>query len=860
MFSFFYLNLSWHLELLLCTFLMLIGEIFFQKQITLTKKLHQGILWILYSLLFLELGVAAAYFTVNANWLIFHYPFLNYLFFLNLAFLGVFYSHRIVNKEKKSKKIEFGIVFSLIILQLGIFLLIFGSIFYILNIFFQSNEYIIFSFSTFQLDGLFSKIFPNIQNFAESIGVWGYNRGLFFQSTNLLFNLFSLFVSFGISALILNALLLFHRRLNVLSTKLVNTLQFVIILALAQIGACISFFIFGNFTGIIIGIYIWNLVIILNLKRIVSFFSPPRSIELILIIKEILSIYRQILVNFLLFFIFMEFLIMPTLSSLFLAVLISSLHYSIFFKNKAILSGKWKKLGIYDIGWLIYRCLICLLLIPAVFGTIIAYFPDVIDIFLGIFGLLASIITLILLSQPLILLHNAEILPDRRFLQISFAKWVIQTLLVGFEIILIAIAYFDISSHIFSEFLISNHLQIFYYAIPVSLMALVRFQSTKMRAEFAGKPPYDLIISSGRLLSLELFLILICLAISVALYEFIFVIFLCTFLLLYGTIIILSKFTPLYPKLSKKLQQAQDVLHLFNILIITLSVGFFTLEIFQSSIAFALFVATIFAYMYLWWNVSVEKTISPKMNTILKGSLLVGHGILCLPVIISTGIWQFSSLNPFLQLILVNFSLFYGIVCLERTSNNFGINNITGEKFQEIFRFVLIQATFITLYSISSGILGLITSIPTIDDFFTNSTANILFYSLFPSILLYWALKKITTKERFKIFERMSHYMKVESLIAWNTFAISQELILILLFPGIPALYIGFWMIFNFAQIVTVKEAGRINEKIAPRVKFVVDLIIMINSLLVTVGFYLLLNQIFNLGVDVSIFCSLAFS
>jgi len=264
MFSFFYLNLSWHLELLLCTFLMLIGEIFFQKQITLTKKLHKGILWTLYSLLFLELGVAAAYFTVNANWLIFHYPFFNYLFFLNLAFLGVFYSHRIVNKEKKSKKIEFGIVFSLIILQLGIFLLIFGSIFYILNIFFQSNEYIIFSFSTFQLDGLFSKIFPNIQNFAESIGVWGYNRGLFFQSTNLLFNLFSLFVSFGISALILNALLLFHRRLNVLSTKLVNTLQFVIILALAQIGACISFFIFGNFTGIIIGIYIWILVIILN--------------------------------------------------------------------------------------------------------------------------------------------------------------------------------------------------------------------------------------------------------------------------------------------------------------------------------------------------------------------------------------------------------------------------------------------------------------------------------------------------------------------------------------------------------------------------------------------------------------------
>ncbi len=860
LFCFFYLSWSWHLELLLWTFLMLIGEIVFQNQITFTKKLHKEILWTLYSLLFLELGVAAAYFTVNANWLIFHYPFLNYLFFLNLAFLGVFYSNRIVNKEKTSKKIEFGIVFSLIILQLGIFLLIFGSIFYILNIFINYNNNFVNVFSAFQLDGLFSKIFPNIQNIADKIGGWGYNRGLFFQSTDLLFNLFSLFVSFGISVLILNGILFFHQRLKLLSTKLVNTLQFVIILALAQIGACISFFIFGNFTGIIIGIYIWILVIILNLKRIVSFFSPPRSNELILNIKQIFSIYQQILFNFLLFFIFMEFLVMPPFLSLFLAVLISSLHYSIFFKNKAILSGKWKNLGIYSIGWLIYRCLTCLLLIPAVFGSIFAYIPDINDIFLGIFGLLASIITLILLGQPLILLHNAEILPNQRFLQISFTKWVIQTLLVGIEIILLAIAYFDISSRIFSEFLISNHLQLFYYAIPVSLMALVRFQSTKMMKEFAGKPPYDLIISTGRLLSIELFLILISLAFSVALYEFVFVIFLCTFLLLHGTIIILSKFTPLYPKLSNKLQQAQNLLHLFNILIITLSVGFFTLEIFQSSIAFALFIATIFAFVYLRWNVIVEKTISPKMNSILKGFLLVGHGILCLPVIISTGIWQFSSLNSFLQLILVNFSLFYGIVCLERTSNNFRVNNITGEKFQEIFRFVLIQATFITLYSISSGLLGLITSIPAINDFFTNSTALILFYALFPSILLYWTLKLITTKQHFKTFERMSHYMKVESLIAWNIFTISQLIALILLFPGIPALYIGFWMIFNFAQIITVKEISRINAIIAPKVKFVVDLIIMINSLLVTVGFYLLLNQIFNIGVNISIFCSLAFS
>ena len=325
-------------------------------------------------------------------------------------------------------------------------------------------------------------------------------------------------------------------------------------------------------------------------------------------------------------------------------------------------------------------------------------------------------------------------------------------------------------------------------------------------------------------------------------------------------IIILSKFTPLYPKLSEKLHQAQDVLHLFNMLIITLAVGFFTLEIFQSSIAFALFVATIFAFVYLWLNVFAKKTISPKMNAILKGFLLVGHGILCLPAIISAGIWQFSSLDPFIQFILINASLFYGILCLERTGYILRVNNITGEKFQEIFRFILMQTTFITLYAISSGLLGLITSIPTVNEFFKNSNATILFYTLFPSILLYGALKIITMKQRFNIFERMLLYLKVESLIVWNIFVISQLFALILLFPGFHALYIGCWMIFNFAQIITVKELGIIHVKIAPRVKFVIDLLIMINSLLVTVGFYLLLTQMFGIGVNVSIICAFALS
>lgn len=862
-FCFYFLTIPWYFALPLCTFVAIVGEFFFHSQNMISTSFHTHILTGLTILLFLEIGVAVSFYTVLQSLFIFHFPLLNYIFFLTISLLASSYRVRqayfSLNNDNFIRKIELFILICLIVIQIGIFLMILPQIFPLVDLVANFVKNLNIPTLEIQPNGLIETIFPEIQTWTSELGAVFGDFGYFFFSSDLFINLINITLSLILCFGILNGLLFFNGKGKLITHSFQTKVQFFVLLGIIGFTQFLFPLLFGNFAGVVLGLYVGSILTRLSLRRLISPFKKEDLHIIITPLRNTNIVYNHILLHFLVGAILWEIFSFPIVWTVLIVVIVGMVHFERRPIFEYIIRRSWGKMPLYLILRIGYRLLFSIWSIVAwIWAISFTGFPwfsvTTWIIFIGIL-----LLDFFLLKKMVFFLFEFSVVAKEKRDLVRLALWITQSTLVALEISLIFFQFLN-TSLLIPVFLEKPRLKVILAILVIPLYLTIRTHLTKLELDLKHNLT---VMRSFKTFQLNTYFfsflfgnLSLCLIFS----TYLFLILISNFLFTLALMSIGTKFEVLYPKYAKISRLISNTLSFISTILLSLTSVWFSIEIFSVSILGSIFIGSLFTWATLQIFSLTKQIFTEKQNSLLKIGLLFLNGGLIFPILLSNRFWTFQTLSVPLQFIVINFALLYFFSMLFINSVYLRKIDLITEESHARFAFIVSHPCLLNIYFLVSGLIAQLFNLHA-----TNPNSQI--YRLgfivigFAPALLISLL--IHLRQRSKLFKQKQIYKRVsiwETVVFWILFTLSHSLAVLLVFPSQSFLYPGILILFNFAQILTVSQLAGINENINQRKTIIIDFILMVNSALSSVVVFLLAFNLILLNVYLSLLITFLYS
>ncbi|MHA1777514.1 MAG: hypothetical protein ACTSWC_12125, partial [Promethearchaeota archaeon] len=869
--SFIIIPTSWYFQLLIFTILALVAGKFLKMHDERLQKYHRHLQTIMFLILMVEIGLSLAIFSTANDWLINSFPFINYIFFLNISLLSIFiHLQNVEYNRKPPKSLTVSILGSLLILQLGLFLLLIGGIHQITSIFLDlSRQSFIFQL-IFQKEGLLD--LTNTNNFIGAIGNWTSQFHLLFRS-NLLFNeLLSLSLSAITCIFFFNLIVQINGKFGFLPRSLPRKIQFFENLVIIQIISLIPFFYCPSLTSFIIGKYLRNFLMIKFSKRWINEFTKENESALKITLISFFKLGNNLMLLPLTTFLLSEFFEMNLVLSLFIGILIGFFAYNYFepIIKLPILQKTWKKVKIFDIGRICYHFL--MILVFSVYGILIIRML-IIQYLEPTFGFLLSILILGItlrmnlrfLKTPLEILNNNKIISDEKYVRTKFSSWIFSNFIgcVNIGIFLQIILFSSIRTYILANKIYGTI--VFEFLLPIILYVFISFHFGKQYNNFLLHKKYQKKTKAFSLFSELLLILVICLIIEFFLYNYIFGIFFSTAVFMSIMYFHCKKFLIIYPNKEKLIEQIKCTIKLVNSLMISLVIAFFIQEFLPSSPFLLIFISSFLTLIIFGIFQRKQPILAENIAAIGKSLILLINALSTLGIFFFSKFWDFSSISANYKIIFISMACNYIISVIIYGIIQFNKYNLLSKQSLPMILLIPTQLGFFTLYIFLLGFFGMIIAGFSLIGFSLSLGAEIALKGFLPSLFLSFISRNLSKFKVFKPLQRYSTIFKYQTVIWWNIFAFSQALMLILINPSKPFLILLAIIFFTSTIIQTTKDLAKIYEKITHKAKFIIDMLLIINIIFSASFIFVLCRINFNLSLIlttliVSIYSTIMFS